>query len=235
MIKINKKFINNSRTGKPKEITKFFEIKKKLVEKLIEKRENKLKEKYPEFTDDSYFSKIKKIGHNAISYVFGAFKSLTNVMTFGVANHFMSKKNNIELRLEMLKNSKYKQFKEELEKIENDKETWYYEMLNEDIKYQSKLSSEDYKIFKKFENNIKMEKKEIKEEKKNLTRYNINNKSNTNENVTLNKDINSETESVIESSNGNFNDFEVFEMKENLIQNDYDYEENINIINTNTH
>ena len=235
LIKINKKFINNSRTGKPKEITKFFEIKKKLVEKLIEKRENKLKEKYPEFTDDSYFSKIKKIGHNAISYVFGAFKSLTNVMTFGVANHFMSKKNNIELRLEMLKNSKYKQFKEELEKIENDKETWYYEMLNEDIKYQSKLSSGDYKIFKKFDNKIKMEKKEILEEKKNLTRYNINNKSNTNENVTLNKDINSETESIIESSNGNFNDFEVFEMKENLIQNDYDYEENINIINTNTH
>lgn len=104
---------------------------------------------------------INKVG----SLGFGIFKSLSNVVTFGLTTNFWSKKNDVENLLEMVKNTKYNQFQHKLKKLEKKRENYNLFILYEDIKYLAKFNSNDYRIFSSLKDEQVTEKNDLDEEK----------------------------------------------------------------------
>ena len=183
---LKKKFESKNRSTQPKEINKFFEIKKKIIDKEIEIKIKEVKERYPEFKDPSFF---KSILNNIGSFSFGLFKSLSNVLTYGLANEFFKKKTKIEIILEMLNNYKYKEFEKELDEIKKQKEDSNFIILKEDIKFLAKSTTNDNKIFNAMQNN---EANEYQERKNNKAFFKViihNENRNINENMIINENI----------------------------------------------
>lgn len=126
----------------------------------------KLKEEYPDYKDPTFFDKILKVLTKIKSTGTGLLKSLTNVITFGLTSKYFNKKNDIEYILQMAKNLQFIEIQEKKKKIEKEKEKSKFLILNDDIEFLSKASSnKDYELFKKMKENMKNELIEIKEEK----------------------------------------------------------------------
>lgn len=162
LTKIKKKYEEKNISSKSKEITKFFEVKKKVVSKIVDNKINKLKEKYPEFKNETINTIIN--GLNKIcSFGLGIGKSFCNVFSFGLSTNYFAK-NKVDNLLEMIKNLKYNEFENKLQKIEKKKEDYNYFILRDDIEYLSKLSAQDFEIFGLMNSNKKSELNEIREE-----------------------------------------------------------------------
>ena len=165
LIKIKDKFSKNNVTNNSRGLNKFFDVKKKIINKIIEKKEKKLKEKYPEYKDPDTFEKAINIIKKCKSGGLGLIKSFSNVLTFGLTTNILAKKNNVDNILEIAKNIKYNKFQEELKEIEKDREKANFHILVDDIKYLCKLSREDENLFIQMKKNKNKEIKEIIEEK----------------------------------------------------------------------
>ena len=165
LIKIKDKFSKNNVTNNSRGLNKFFDVKKKIINKIIEKNEKELKEKYPEYKDPDTFEKAINIIKKCRSGGLGLIKSFSNVLTFGLTTNILAKKNNVDNILEIAKNIKYNEFQEELKKIEKDREKYNFHILVDDIKYLCKLSREDEDLFIQMKKNKNKEIKEIIKEK----------------------------------------------------------------------
>ena len=165
LIKLKEKFEKNNITNQSKGLNNFFDVKKKIISKIIEKKEKKLKEKYPEYKEPDSFEKTVNYLNKFKSGGIGLIKSLINVFRSGYTTSILAEKNNIENVLQISKNIRYNEFQEELKAIEKDREKSSLIILSDDIKYLCKLSSEDEKLFLEMKENKKNELKEITEEK----------------------------------------------------------------------
>jgi hypothetical protein len=106
---------------------------------------------------------------------YGTFKSFVNVFTFGLTSEFFAKKNNLESTLETIKNINYNEFKNQLDKIQKQKEDDDYIIKYEQIKYLTKSSSNDFNLFNILKKKNSNEIREIEEEIVHL-KFNLNSK-----------------------------------------------------------
>lgn len=89
------------------------------MSKIVDNKINKLKEKYPEFKNETINTIIN--GLNKIcSFGLGIGKSFCNVFSFGLSTNYFAK-NKVDNLLEMIKNLKYNEFENKLQKIEKKK------------------------------------------------------------------------------------------------------------------
>lgn len=166
LLRLKKKFKKNKRDKQTNEIKQFFKVKESIISKIIEIKIKKLKEEYPDYKDPTFFDKTVKVLTKIKSTGTGLLKSLTNVITFGLTSKYFNKKNDIEYILQMAKNLQFIEIQEKKKKIEKEKEKSKFLILNDDIEFLSKASSnKDYELFKKMKENMKNELIEIKEEK----------------------------------------------------------------------
>ena len=163
ILKLKKKYEDKRRTSQSSPINQFFEVKKKIISKLLEIKEKELKEKYPDFEDPTIFDKAVNNLKKMKSYGIGIFKSLSDVVTFGYTSNYWSK-NDMDNILEMIQNLKYNDFQKELKEIEKEKENFNFYIIRDDLKFLAESSEKDSKIFKLMNSNEKKEWQEIKEE-----------------------------------------------------------------------
>jgi len=161
--------------GIPGQINQYFKFKTKIISKLNELKQKKLKEKYPEYKDPSFSQKVVQIGGSIKDFGYGTFKSFANVFSFGLTAGFFAKKNNLENTLEMIKNINYNEFKNKLDNIQKQKEDDDYIIKYEKIKYLTKSSSTDFDLFNILKTKNSNEIREIEEEIVHL-KFKINNK-----------------------------------------------------------
>lgn len=160
LLKLKKKYEDKNISNKS-QINKFFEVKRKIISKEIDNKEKKLKEQYPDFKDQNVFNNILKSIRNAGSLGFCLFKSLTNVITFGLTTNYWNKKNDAENLLETFKNHRYNEFKKKLKACEKERQNSEFYILIDDIKFLAKKNPKDLKIFDEMEKDYKKAKKEL--------------------------------------------------------------------------
>ena len=161
--------------GIPNQINQYFKFKAKIISKLTELKEKKLKEKYPECKEPTFSQKV--VG-GVKSFGYGTFKTIkcfADVFTFGLTSGFFAKKNDLENTLEMIKNINYNEYKNKLDKIQKQKEDDDYIIKYEQIKYLTKSASNDFDLFNILKTKNSNEIREIEEEIVHL-KFKINNK-----------------------------------------------------------
>lgn len=91
--KFKTKFECKKRSNQSKTLIKFFDVKKKIINKIIENKEKEIQKEYPDLKKDPNILEKALNGINKVgSLGFGIFKSLSNVVTFGLTTNFWSKK-----------------------------------------------------------------------------------------------------------------------------------------------
>ena len=165
LLKIKDKYNEKNKSSQPNELIKFFETKQNIILKIVKRKEQYLKEEYPEYKDKSFIQNIKDYASKAKSIGCGIFKSLSNVFSFGLTNNIWSQKSEVENILELLQNLKYEEFQKKLKKIEKEKEDLKYSNLYEDIKCLTKSSHNDFELFNSMKINKKNELKDLEKEK----------------------------------------------------------------------
>ena len=239
--KFKTKFESKKRLNQSKTLIKFFDVKKKIINKIVENKEKEIKNEYPDLKEPNILDNALKGIHKVGSLGFGIFKSLSNVVTFGLTTDFWSKKNDVENLLEMVKNIKYNEFQNKLKKLEKKKEESNLFILYEDIKYLAKSNSNDYRIFSSLKDQQLQEKNQLENEQnyfqiKIVNRVNKNKKKKKNKNKNKTKELGNLNE-IIERENiseFNENDFNKSELSMRLLENE-DNESDECIINTNSH
>jgi len=209
--KIKEKYKNKNIKSK----SRYFELKEKIVKRLIKIKTDKLNKDYPEYID-SISNRIGKLKNRISSFFTGFYNGIVNVCTFSIID-LRIKKSDRENRAEMIKSLQYKKYRQDFEDLVafiNDCEK---ELLEQDVKELTKSSYNDTKIYNELVNNKNKDIEKIinyekdfqivdafnKDEIKNMNINNINNINNdinyddsNNEQIKLN-DLNDLIETFI--------------------------------------
>jgi len=111
-----------------------------------------LKKEYPQFKDDSYFSK-------QIDSVLGFATNVTDIFKT-ILFYNKKKKKNSEIRLEIINNYKYEIYMKKLDEISNNNEKDLYDNLLNEVKSLCQLNEKDKQLYSEMEN---LKNKKIKE------------------------------------------------------------------------
>ena len=188
---IKEKYNNkNIKTRKPTKLSKFVEVKEKMIRKLIKIKGDKLNNDYPEFVD-SISNKVSQITSKVSSVFKGFYNGVVNALTYSLID-LRIKRSDRENRADMIKSLRYKKYREDLDKFNKFVMKCEKELLEQDIKELIKYSYNDTKIYNELIDNKRKEKIKIKNiekkfqivdnEIKNLNINNINNDINKDDN-----------------------------------------------------
>jgi hypothetical protein len=188
---IKEKYNNkNIKTRKPTKLSKFVEVKEKMIRKLIKIKGDKLNNDYPEFVD-SISNKVSQITSKVSSVFKGFYNGVVNALTYSLID-LRIKRSDRENRADMIKSLRYKKYREDLDKFNKFVMKCEKELLEQDIKELIKYSYNDTKIYNELIDNKRKEKIKIKNiekkfqivdnEIKNLNINSINNDINKDDN-----------------------------------------------------
>ena len=153
--KMKNKLQNDRNSNISNNIIKVNSLKKKIVEKIYDKKKENLFIKYPEIKGETFVEK-------SIESFNGIRKSFWNVFSFGYLNNGQKKMNFSEL-IDLFKKLKsQKKHKLELGILVKEKERNLVKIEYEEVKNLSYLSENDKKIFISFDKMIKHEEEKIK-------------------------------------------------------------------------
>ena len=152
--KMKNKLQNDRNSNISNNIIKVNSLKKKIVEKIYDKKKENLFIKYPEIKGETFVEK-------SIESFNGIRKSFWNVFSFGYLNNGQKKMNFSEL-IDLFKKLKsQKKHKLELGILVKEKERNLVKIEYEEVKNLSYLSENDKKIFISFDKMIKHEEEKI--------------------------------------------------------------------------
>ena len=129
-------------------LKQFFNVKKKIIDYLINQRKEELKKEFPEF-DSNYINKTKNVFDIFIGLGIGITNGLISALSFNFVD-FRIKDNQsqtIEKIIRGVKESEYKKKLEDFKKYESD---CYITTLKDDIEFLAKSTSDEH-IFKLLE------------------------------------------------------------------------------------
>lgn len=138
---IDKKIEKETKKKKSKKMKEFSNKKEKLVNYLINKRKAKLKEKFPDFNDDSFLNKSKKIFGSIGDFFKGAYNGIVGSIAFFADLRIKESKNDAIEKL--IKGVKQMQYQEEFDKFKEYEEDCKMIIIKDTIKYFVKSSNDE--------------------------------------------------------------------------------------------
>ena len=171
--KMQKKYEKKQKNEKVKKIKDFSKVKEEMIERIFEIELGELEKLFPEFKRESTCEKTKNFFKNGWSNVKVLFKTLVKVTTNGLFYGEPNEKTDSEIRLELIKNLKYREFLDKSNKINENRQKDLYQVLYDEVKSMSNLTNKDKILFSFLEKIKEAEEIEFKNEKSILENENL--------------------------------------------------------------
>ena len=130
--------------SKKEKLKKFFKVKQKMINHLIDQRKKKLNKEYPEFASTT-LNTVKSYLYNIKDICIGTYNGFISAMSFNLID-IRIKKNNVQTIEELIRGLRYKEYNEKLKEFKDYEAECSKNTLRDDIQYLIKNTGDEHII-----------------------------------------------------------------------------------------